>query len=162
MNESSNGNERDKVARRQFLAEIDAKYPARWYVAVDGLRVVAAFADFDELLRELEVQGRDPRNTVVVESCARAVSNTSRFSSDPDAPYAVPSRPEEPLQRTRTTVLVAVALCLARRFAARTRPASGHGQPLRGNSGACGFVAPNASRGRPNRNQLRHDGRRVA
>ena len=71
MNEPSNGNERDKAARRQFLAEIVAKYPAGCYVAVDGLRVVAASADFDELLRELGAQSKDPRNTVVVEAGAR-------------------------------------------------------------------------------------------
>ncbi len=71
MNDELNGNEQDKAARRQFLAEIDATYPAGCYVAVDGLRVIAASADFDELLRELEAQGKDPRNTVVVEAGAR-------------------------------------------------------------------------------------------
>ncbi len=67
---SETENERDKIALRQLLAEIDAKYPRGWFVAVGDGRVLAASADFDELLDELRAQGRDPRETLVVEAGA--------------------------------------------------------------------------------------------
>ncbi len=68
MNETEN--ERDKTALRQLLVEIDAKYPTGWFVAIGDNRVIAAFADFDELLGELRAQGRNPRDTLVVEAGA--------------------------------------------------------------------------------------------
>ena len=71
MSDQLTENERDKTAHREFLAEIDATYPAGWYVAVDGLRVIFASADFDELLADLDARGKDPRNTMVVEASAR-------------------------------------------------------------------------------------------
>ncbi len=68
MNESEN--ERDKTALRQLMGEIDAKYPHGWFVAISDNRVIAGSADFDELLGELRAQGRDPRETLVVEAGA--------------------------------------------------------------------------------------------
>jgi hypothetical protein len=63
-------NERDKTALRQLLAEIDAKYPTGWFVAIGNDRAIAASADFDDLLDEVRAQGRNPRETLVVEAGA--------------------------------------------------------------------------------------------
>ncbi len=60
--------DRDKAVLRQLMGEIDATYPPGWYVAIGENRVIAASADFDDLLGELHAQGRDPRHTLVVEA----------------------------------------------------------------------------------------------
>ena len=70
MTEIFQENERDKTALRKLFGEIDADYPLGWFVAISDNRVIAASADFDELLDELRAQGRDPRTTMVVEAGA--------------------------------------------------------------------------------------------
>ena len=71
MTETSQENEWDKTALRQLLAVIDANYPAGWFVAIGDGRAIAASGDFDELLGELRAQGRNPRETLVVEAGAK-------------------------------------------------------------------------------------------
>ena len=58
--------EPSETALREFLAEVNEKYPCGWLVAIAELRVISASADFDELLDALRLQGRDPRKTLVV------------------------------------------------------------------------------------------------
>jgi hypothetical protein len=71
MNESTWNSDPDKVALRQFLAEIDARYPLGWFVAIEDGNVIAASADFHEVVNMLVAQGRNPRDTMVVEAGAR-------------------------------------------------------------------------------------------
>jgi hypothetical protein len=71
VSETFHGDERDKIALGQLMKEIDSKYPSGWYVAVDDVQVIAASADFDELLGELRAQSRNPRDTMVIEAGAK-------------------------------------------------------------------------------------------
>ena len=61
-------NEEDRTAIRRLQATIDETYPHGWFVAIDESHVVAAAADFHELLALLRKQGRNPRDTMVIEA----------------------------------------------------------------------------------------------
>ena len=70
MNRDFEENEGRKAALHQLMREIDAKYPPGLFAAIGDDRVIAVAADFDELLGELRAQGRNPRDTLVVETGA--------------------------------------------------------------------------------------------
>jgi hypothetical protein len=71
VDEAPREDEPCKSALRQFLSEIDAKYPCGWYVAIENGHVLAASADFQELVDMLIAQGRNPPDTIVIEAGAK-------------------------------------------------------------------------------------------
>ena len=60
--------ERSETGYRQLKQEIDASYARGWYVAIADDQILAASADFHELERMLQAEGKDRRDVLVVEA----------------------------------------------------------------------------------------------
>jgi len=68
MSRTLQDNHREQIAYRAMKESIDASHPAGWFVAILDDKIIAASADFHDLEVKLRAQGKEPRNTFVVQA----------------------------------------------------------------------------------------------
>lgn len=68
MDSNLQKNEREKTTIRHLETTIDKTYPRGWFAAIENNQIIAAAADFDQLVDMLRALGKDPRDTLVVEA----------------------------------------------------------------------------------------------
>jgi hypothetical protein len=55
-------------AYHRLKQSIDESHPRGWFVAIDDIQILAAAPTFQELEVTLKLQGKDPREIMVVEA----------------------------------------------------------------------------------------------